>query len=123
MKQKRNTIILLIVLILVIGGGFLIQKIFYGKEGAKAIVTQNGQVIKELPLNKEAQVSLDDGNGGTNTLEVKNGSICMTEANCPDLVCVYTGNISRTGEVIACLPHSLIITIQDPNDQLDGTSW
>lgn len=123
MKQKRNTIILFVILAIVICGGFLIQKIFFGKEGAKAIVTQNGKIIKELPLNKEAQLSLDDGNGGTNTLEVKNGSICMTEANCPDLVCVYTGNISLTGEVIACLPHGLIITIQNPDDKLDSTAW
>lgn len=123
MNSKRNTIILFVVLAIVIGGGFLIQKIFFGKEGAKAIVTQNGKAIKELPLNKETQLTLDDTNGGTNTLVVKDGSICMTEANCPDLVCVYTGNISHTGEVIACLPHGLIITIQDPEDALDGTAW
>ncbi len=123
MKQKRNTIILFIVLVIAIVGGFLYQKIFLGKEGAKAIITQGGQIIKELPLNKEAQIELDDGNGGTNTLVVKDGAVSMTEANCPDLICVFTGSISHTGEVIACLPHSLIITIQDPNDTLDGTAW
>lgn len=123
MNQKRNTIILFIVLAVVIGGGFLIQKIFYGKEGAKAVIIQNNQTIKELPLNKEAHLTIEDGIGGVNTIEVKNGSICMTEANCPDLVCVYTGNISHTGEVIACLPHGLIITIQDPKENIDSTSW
>ena len=55
---------------------------------------------------------------------VKDGKIAVTAANCPDLVCVHTGSISHTGEVIACLPHKLIITISDySEDQLDAASW
>ncbi len=34
------------------------------------------------------------------------------QADCHDKICVKTGAISQKGEVIACLPHKLIIEIK-----------
>ncbi len=124
MKRKRNTIFFLIILFLIICIGFLIQKYYFGKSGTSAIIEQNGETVAELDLNKDTELFLNDGNGGSNTITVYNGQISVTEANCPDLVCVRTGAISETGEVIACLPHKLIITISsDQTNSLDGLTW
>lgn len=124
MKQKRNTYLFLLVLLAIIGVGFLIQIYFFGKTGATAIIEQDGETISELDLSKDTELVLDDGNGGSNTITVKNGKIAVTDANCPDLVCVHTGSISQTGEVIACLPHKLIITISEKkNSDLDAIVW
>ena len=91
---------------------------------ATAIIEQDGETISELDLSKDTELVLDDGNGGSNTITVKNGKIAVTDANCPDLVCVHTGSISQTGEVIACLPHKLIITIsEEKNSDLDAIVW
>jgi len=35
----------------------------------------------------------------------------VAQADCPDKICVHTGPISQEGEVIACLPHGVIIYI------------
>lgn len=124
MKQKRNTAILLIFLAVLILAGFLINKFIFGKDGAAAVVTQRGKVIARLKLSQNTELSIDDTIGGTNTIVVKNGTVSVTQANCPDLTCVRTGTISHTGEVIACLPHNLIITIeQDGADAVDSTAW
>lgn len=124
MKRKRNTILFLIILFLIICLGFLIQKYYLGKSGTSAIIEQDGETVAELDLNKDTELFLNDGNGGSNTITVHNGQISVTEANCPDLVCVRTGAISETGEVIACLPHKLIITISsDQTNSLDGLTW
>lgn len=124
MKQKRNTYLFLLVLLAIIGVGFLIQRYFFGKTGATAIIEQDRETISELDLSKDTELVLDDGNGGSNTITVKNGKIAVTDANCPDLVCVHTGSISQTGEVIACLPHKLIITISEKkNSDLDAIVW
>lgn len=124
MKQKRNTYLFLLVLLAIIGVGFLIQRYFFGKTGATAIIERDGETISELDLSKDTELVLDDGNGGSNTITVKNGKIAVTDANCPDLVCVHTGSISQTGEVIACLPHKLIITISEKkNSDLDAIVW
>lgn len=124
MKRKRNTILFLIILFLIIGIGFLIQKHYFGKSGTYAIIEQDGETVAELDLTKDTELVLNDGNGGSNTITVHSGQISVSEANCPDLVCVRTGAISQTGEVIACLPHKLIITISsDQTDSLDGLTW
>ena len=124
MNKKRNTIILITVLVVIIGIGFLIQNIYFGKSGARAIITQRGKVVAELNLNQPVTMTFDDSIGGTNTVEVKDGMISVTEANCDNQVCVMSGKISHTGEVISCLPHALIITIQeDTPDSLDSTAW
>ncbi|HBE87040.1 MAG TPA: hypothetical protein DDW53_19330, partial [Lachnoclostridium sp.] len=36
----------------------------------------------------------------------------ITEASCPDKVCVRTGKIHRSGELIVCLPNRVVITIE-----------
>ncbi len=124
MKRKRNTVLFLIILFLIIGIGFLIQRYYFGKSGISAIIEQDGETVAELDLNKDTELVLNDGTGGSNTITVQNGHISVTEANCPDLVCVRTGAISQTGEVIACLPHKLIITISsDQTDSLDSLTW
>ena len=124
MKRKRNTVLFLIILFLIISIGFLIQRYYLGKSGISAIIEQDGETVAELDLNKDTELVLNDGNGGSNTITVQNGHISVTEANCPDLVCVRTGAISQTGEVIACLPHKLIITISsDQTDSLDSLTW
>lgn len=124
MKRKRNTIFFLIILFLIICIGFLIQKYYFGKSGTSAIIEQDGETVAELDLKKDTELFLNDGNGGSNTITVHNRQISVTEANCPDLVCVRTGAISETGEVIACLPHKLIITISsDQTNSLDGLTW
>ena len=121
MKRKKNTILFLLILFSIICIGFLIQKQYFGKSGTRAIIEQDGEIVAELDLKKDTKLVLNDENGGSNTITVHDGHISVTDANCPDLVCVRTGAISQTGQVIACLPHKLIITIvSDHTDSPDG---
>lgn len=47
-----------------------------------------------------------------NIVEIKNGSVSVSEASCKNQVCVRHGSISRAGESIVCLPNRLVITIE-----------
>lgn len=123
MKQKRNTLIFLIGLILLIGLSFLVQNLFFKKEGAKVIVEQYGEIIAELDLSKDTVFEAETSDGGKNTIQVKDGSVFVSDANCPDLICVKTGKISTTGLPVACLPHGLIITIQDAATDTDTQAY
>ena len=40
----------------------------------------------------------------------------MSEANCPDHICVRQGKIHYTGQVITCLPNRLTVTIEGGED-------
>lgn len=124
MNKKRNTILLFIIIALLVLAGLLINHLIFGETGTTAIIWQDGKIIAELDLTKEKEMTINDSDGGRNVIIIKNGTISVDDADCPDLVCVRTGAISHTGEVIACLPHKLIITIKDSKqNDVDSTVW
>lgn len=102
MRRKRNTYLFLLVLLAIISVGFLIQRYFFGKTGATAIIEQDGETISELDLSKDTELVLDDGNGGSNTITVKNGKIAVTDAIVLTLS-VYTQALSLR-QRSHCLP-------------------
>ncbi|MCR5654892.1 MAG: NusG domain II-containing protein [Lachnospiraceae bacterium] len=67
-----------------------------------------------------AETSKTDGN--INVIAIEDGSVSVTEANCSNHICVKTGNISKSGETICCLPHRLIITLTG-NGEVDGFAY
>ena len=77
--------------------------------GAQAVVTVEGREVGRYPLSKNGTFPL---NGGTNILVVENGEAWVSEANCPDKVCMGMGKISRNGEFIACLPNRLLVVVE-----------
>ena len=79
------------------------------KTGAEAVVTVDGVEIGRYPLSRSGTYPL---NGGSNVLVIGDGMAWVSEANCPDKVCMGMGKISRNGEFIACLPNRLIVVIE-----------
>ena len=76
----------------------------------------DGKTVQTLRLDNdtEQQISTDYG---TNTLVIKNGEASVTNADCPDRICVNHRGIRRSGESIICLPHKLVITIVNDKDE------
>ena len=87
--------------------------------GIDAVVTVRTVDGDEVyPLSKDGVFSL---NGGTNTLVIENGEAWVSEANCPDKVCMGMGKISKNGEFIACLPNQVIIVVEGGEESpVDG---
>ncbi len=119
MKQKRNTIILVSAVVVVSLAVVVFQMIFLKKEGTYALVQVQQEQRYRLDLQKETELVVEDETG-FNKIKVKDGAIAVTEADCPDKVCVRTGYISKTGEVIACLPHELTVTISGADAKEDA---
>lgn len=115
---RRNSIILALVLLAVFGAGWLIQHLKHGAEGPVAVIQYGGEIIERLDLNKDTSLVVGDRDGDYNIVRVQDGKVFVEEANCPDQICVYIGPISTEEEVIACLPHEMIIFI-DENDEED----
>ncbi len=84
--------------------------------GTTAQVIRDGEVIREIDLSRVREpysFVVEDGNGGANRVSVEPGRICVSEANCPDGICVSQGWLSDQETPIVCLPHRLIIKIRD----------
>lgn len=56
-------------------------------------------------------------------LDLQDGKIRFSKSDCPDQVCVHTGNIYRTGQIAACVPANALIRItgKTSGEDDDGT--
>ena len=84
------------------------------KEGTVVQIIQGDTVIREIDLSREYSFVVESPDGGSNTILVQPGRICVSEADCPDKICVYQGWLTDDPIPIVCLPHQLIITLKDP---------
>ncbi len=74
-----------------------------------------GEIEGVYSLAKDQSIEI---NGGTNVLKIRNGSADMTEADCPDKLCVNQKAISKNGESIICLPNKVVVTIESSEDSV-----
>ncbi len=114
---RRNSIILALLLLGVFIAGWMIQHIHHGSEGPVAVIQKGGEIIERLDLDKDTSLVVGDLEGDYNIVKVEDGRIFVEEANCPDQICRYIGPISTEEEVIACLPHEMIIFIDEDNEE------
>lgn len=88
-----------------------------GKKGAEVLVTVDGNEYYKGSLFVEKELQIREGN----TLLIRNGKADMTEADCPDQICVKHEPISHAGETIICLPNRVVVTIvSDENTMEEG---
>ncbi len=109
--KKRDFILLggIALLIVAVTLGVTLTK----KEGARVIVRVDGQQVATYALSDAGEYPL---NGGTNILCIRDGKAFLTDANCPDHLCVKQGKIDQTGETITCLPNRLTVTVYGAED-------
>lgn len=109
MDKKRKRDLLLAAGILLLAG--ILYLLFRpGGTGAWAVVAIDGRETARYSLLEDRTVKLGDED--YNILKISHGAAAVIEANCGDHTCIRTGEISREGESIVCLPHRLIVRIE-----------
>ena len=115
-RLKRD-IILVLSMVIIAAAAFLIINFAVKKDGSYAVIKVDGKVIKTLDLNSgETTIEVNGYQGGVNKVVINDGKVSMTEADCPDELCVKTGKISRVGETIVCLPPRVVVEIKGSQD-------
>lgn len=111
-KNRRRADLLLIAALLVFALGLFAVQRLTREEGALAVVYVNGERSAAYPLGEDTTVTLRAPNGGYNLLVISDGAAAVTEASCPDGVCIRTGRVQYEGETIVCLPNKTEIRIE-----------
>jgi hypothetical protein len=98
---------------------------FFHDQGSYVVVTVDGKEYGTYMLSQEQTVTICDDSGEvTNTLEISGGKADMTEADCPDKLCVHQKAISLEKENIVCLPNRVVVTVEGTgtkdDDVIDG---
>ena len=120
---KTRTWVLLFAAAALVFGALSVRLLTGKRDGAVAEIVQDGVVIREIDLLRvtEAYSFTVDWEGGSNTVLVQPGRICVSEADCPDQVCVRQGWLSDQATPVVCLPHRLMLRLKGASE-LDGVS-
>ena len=121
-KDAKIILILLLAAAILSAGFILVQK--KQTPSPVARITLDGEVVREIPLDEveEGYSFTVESGAGTNTILVEPGRIRVSEADCPDQVCVNQGFISDGTVPVVCLPHKLMIEIVGGGSQFDAAA-
>lgn len=112
----KNDLIMIGVLVvcgLVIAGALFLTR----QTGNRVVVSVDGQVVSSFPLEKDIEYEIEGFEGGRNTLVIKDGVAYMSDASCPDHLCMGMGKISQEGQSLICLPNRVVVEIQGEVDE------
>ena len=121
--MKKNDLILFAIVVLVSIAALIGINLSRGGASADAqvLIKDDGVMIKSYPFNEKTdEVFTFEEDDEINVVEIKNGIVTVTEANCRDQICVKTQSISRNGEIIVCLPHKFTVEIYSEDADEDA---
>jgi hypothetical protein len=85
-------------------------------ENSIAIVEIAGEARYHWDLQHDEEYSLDEFSGAVK-VQVKNGAVKIIKNNCHQQICLKMGPVSRTGEMIVCVPNKILIYIPTSHDK------
>lgn len=111
-NQEKKSVgkreILLILTVLLVSVLLLFSRRLRHQDPAASVeITVDADVTETLDLSKDQELVIHTKNGGSNKLIIKNGEAWITEASCPDKLCIRQGKISSDGQIIVCLPNKM----------------
>ena len=108
--MKTKYWIVLLSAILILCAGLSIPLLSPGEDALFAQIISDGKPVTTVDLRLDQSFTVTSSYGA-NTVTVKDGTIGVTEASCPDHYCMERGMCS-SGVQIVCLPNKLIIRFQ-----------
>ena len=121
MKSSKTTILIVAAAVIFLAG--IIGSLFVLLSPKRSVVTikQDGKTLMTLRLSEEEDRTFVLPYGdSSNTIEICDGKIRVSEAECPDQVCVHTGWLSSSAIPIVCLPNHLVISFADSEGEVDA---
>lgn len=106
--KKGDFFLAAFVLALAIG---LLAVQFFPSSGSQVTITVDNQLYQTAPLSQNQTIVVEQ-NGHRNVIIIENNTVRISEADCPDGLCVRQGVISRAGQSIVCLPARVAVTIE-----------
>lgn len=113
---KKLDIVIIIALLLI---SFIPELVFgvvmsYDYNMTYAEITINGEFYSKIPLSAHKGEDYIDINvdGHKNKIIIKDNTIKMIDADCPDSLCIYQGEIHRVGQSVVCLPNKVMVEIK-----------
>lgn len=105
MIKKADWILTAGILALALASVFLFAA--FRKEGGTVRISVNNEIYGQYRLDADQVITL-----AHNTVEIKDGRVSVTHADCRDQICVHKGEIGAVGESIVCLPNAVVVEVR-----------
>lgn len=113
------------ILLIALAAGLAFGYVHRHNPNARTVeIVLDGKVLKTIDLSQVSvpyTLTIEDHKGGYNVLLVEPSRICVSQANCPDQICVSQGWLYDQPAPIVCLPHGLVIRVIS-DTPLDGVA-
>lgn len=117
--KKRDIVIIAVFLAVALIGLGAVQLFAPRGSITYADIYVNDQLYEAVPLNKDAVITIDQGDGKVNRVEVKDGAIFMADSTCTDHLCITQGAMSPENyekrpmlNWIICLPNLVSVELR-----------
>ena len=117
MKSKTWAMILGLMFAVSLGVGILLMQ--PGETAHRVEIQSEGKVLYTLDLQVDQQITVTTDRG-SNTVTIRDGTVAVTEASCPDHYCMQRGWCDGGAEIV-CLPNRLVIRFLGPQE-IDGVA-
>ena len=108
---------LLVVVAVLVALSFLL--LLRQSSGARVVVSSDDRIVFVAPLNNDQLVELE-GPLGITVLKIENGAARVVSSPCARKVCISMGEASHAGDLLACVPNKLVITIEGDSTEEDA---
>ena len=85
-------------------------------ENVKVQIFQDGELLVEFPLDSSEEIVYIVEGEYQNKIVIRDGEVFIDYANCPGTDCVHSGNISKPGRSLVCLPNKVEVRITGNSD-------
>ncbi|MBO5883361.1 MAG: NusG domain II-containing protein [Clostridia bacterium] len=107
----RTDILILVSLVAVSVVALVLFGIMFNARGKTVVVTVDGEEYATLSLDEDTVLEVKTERG-YNLVVVEDGKVYVKESDCPDKICVKSGEATELKTVV-CLPHRLTVSINN----------
>lgn len=83
--------------------------------GKTAKIFSDNKLVRTINLEKDDVLKVENSSG-YNIIRIKDGKISVIESDCKNQICVNHGEIDNNLLPIVCVPHGLVIRVENDND-------
>jgi hypothetical protein len=97
----------------------------FGNDPEKVIISVDGSEYASYRLSEilKPEIVRVETEFGVNVIEITNHGARVIEATCPDKLDVHSGEISKSGQMIVCLPNRLTVRLQGKKCEVDRVAY
>lgn len=112
-KISFRDIIIVTVLVAIAISAMLIPKLFPRSADRQAVILLDGEEVYRTALSGSDDYTFTVSQIKGMEFEINEEKIRVLNSDCHNKICVKTGFIERSGEVIVCLPKHVVVKIEN----------